>query len=232
MCEQAGDAPGFFVLQGVVTPDAAMVAAGLLGLPNRPRSLRELAEVVTPHVEAFCCAHGGRAPCIVMVDFVSATTIVPSMLSVYYKSLSLPRSHTQQPAIRTAWRLPADKSLLESRGASWGTFWDPEKNMPRSASASGPRTGEDEAAKAAQTNGDRAAGMPVEAQPPSLAPASGDPAALLAQQQMAAQAQLEAAQAQQAQAQAALEEAQAAQLLAQQQMAKLQQAPAPQPASA
>ena len=47
MCEQAGTAPGFFVLQGVVTPDAAMVAAGLLGLPNRPRCLRELAEVVT-----------------------------------------------------------------------------------------------------------------------------------------------------------------------------------------
>jgi len=47
LCEQAGDANGFFVLQGVVTPDAAMVAAGLLGLPNRPRCLRELAEVVT-----------------------------------------------------------------------------------------------------------------------------------------------------------------------------------------
>lgn len=47
LCEEAGNAPGFFVLQGVVTPDAAMVAAGLLGLPNRPRNLRELAEVVT-----------------------------------------------------------------------------------------------------------------------------------------------------------------------------------------
>lgn len=47
LCEEAGAATGFFVLQGVVTPDAAMVAAGLLGLPNRPKCLRELAEVVT-----------------------------------------------------------------------------------------------------------------------------------------------------------------------------------------
>jgi hypothetical protein len=47
LCEEAGAAGGFFVLQGVVTPDAAMVAAGLLGLPNRPKCLRELAEVVT-----------------------------------------------------------------------------------------------------------------------------------------------------------------------------------------
>ncbi len=47
LCEEAGNAQGFFVLQGVVTPDAAMVAAGLLGLPNRPKCLRELAEVVT-----------------------------------------------------------------------------------------------------------------------------------------------------------------------------------------
>ena len=109
LCEEAGAATGFFVLQGVVTPDAAMVAAGLLGLPNRPKCLRELAEVVTvrcgpgltgvqrtaaprvrsaltrtharalsqPHVDAFCYTHPGRAPCIVMVDFVSLTTIVP-----------------------------------------------------------------------------------------------------------------------------------------------------------
>lgn len=131
LCEEAGNAPGFFVLQGVVTPDAAMVAAGLLGLPNRPRCLRELAEVVTPHVEAFCCAHVGRAPCIVMVDFVSLSTIVPSLLSIYYKSLSLPRSQPHQPAIRSAWRLPADKTLLEHKGASWGNYWDPVKDMPR-----------------------------------------------------------------------------------------------------
>lgn len=61
LCEEAGNAPGFFVLQGVVTPDAAMVAAGLLGLPNRPRCLRELAEVVTVRVvvlvvSLLCCA--------------------------------------------------------------------------------------------------------------------------------------------------------------------------------
>jgi len=52
LCQEAGEAGGFFVLQGVVTPDAAMVAAGLLGLPNRPRCLRELAEVVTVRAAA------------------------------------------------------------------------------------------------------------------------------------------------------------------------------------
>ena len=52
LCEEAGAATGFFVLQGVVTPDAAMVAAGLLGLPNRPKCLRELAEVVTVRYNA------------------------------------------------------------------------------------------------------------------------------------------------------------------------------------
>ena len=58
LCEEAGAAGGFFVLQGVVTPDAAMVAAGLLGLPNRPKCLRELAEVVTVRagpIPAGCC---------------------------------------------------------------------------------------------------------------------------------------------------------------------------------
>ena len=42
--------------------DAAMVAAGLLGLPNRPKCLRELAEVVT--VRAAPCAWriGGGTP--------------------------------------------------------------------------------------------------------------------------------------------------------------------------
>lgn len=129
LCEQAGAAAGFFVLQGVVTPDAAMVAAGLLGLPHRPKCLRELAEVVTPHVEAFCCAHSGRAPCIVMVDFVSLSTIVPSLLSSYYKSLSLPRT-LAPPSTRSTWRLPADKALLEARGP-FATFWDPVRDRPR-----------------------------------------------------------------------------------------------------
>ena len=57
LCEEAGAATGFFVLQGVVTPDAAMVAAGLLGLPNRPKCLRELAEVVTVRTRAAARPH-------------------------------------------------------------------------------------------------------------------------------------------------------------------------------
>ena len=129
LCEQAGDASGFFVLQGVVTPDAAMVAAGLLGLPNRPRCLRELAEVVTPHVEAFCCAHSGRVPCIVMVDFASLSTIVPSLLSAYYRDRALPRP-LEAPSTRSSWRLPADAALLAAQGAPFEQFWDPERDQP------------------------------------------------------------------------------------------------------
>jgi hypothetical protein len=126
-------------------------------------------------VDAFCYTHPGRAPCIVMVDFVSLTTIVPcarpqcmpqvphlharssaalvrccalalrltsapslrsclaasppALLSSYYKSMSLPRTLTP-PATRACWRLPADKTLLEARGA-FATYWDPVRDRPR-----------------------------------------------------------------------------------------------------
>ena len=80
-------------------------------------------------MDAFCYTHPGRAPCIVMVDFVSLTTIVPSLLSSYYKSVSLPRQ-LAPPATRSTWRMPADKALLEARGA-FATYWDPVHDRPR-----------------------------------------------------------------------------------------------------
>jgi len=66
LCEEAGAAGGFFVLQGVVTPDAAMVAAGLLGLPNRPKCLRDLAEVVTVRLLATSLL----PPCLLALCFL------------------------------------------------------------------------------------------------------------------------------------------------------------------
>lgn len=115
-----------------------------------------------------------------MVDFVSLSTIVPSLLSVYYKSLSLPRSHTP-PAIRTAWRLPADKSLLESRGASWGSYWDPVKDMPRASVAGAVKSGE------GGGNNNNAASPTKRGSPRAAAPARvGDGAALAFAQQQGA----------------------------------------------
>ncbi len=81
-------------------------------------------------MDAFCYTHPGRAPCIVMVDFVSLTTIVPSLLSSYYKSVSGVARPLAPPATRSTWRMPADKALLEARGA-FATYWDPVLDRPR-----------------------------------------------------------------------------------------------------
>lgn len=64
-----------------------------------------------------------------MVDFVSLSTIVPSLLSNYYASSSIAKP-LSPPSTRSTWRLPADKSLLEANGGTFATLWDPDNDRP------------------------------------------------------------------------------------------------------
>ena len=96
LCEEAGAASGFFVLQGVVTPDAAMVAAGLLGLPNRPKCLRELAEVVTVRPRDAPCA-GDCAIHVLPCADATALSSFPLLLSRMWM-----RFATRTPGARRA----------------------------------------------------------------------------------------------------------------------------------
>ena len=75
---------GFFVLQGVVTPDAKRIVKALT-LPDwgRPRTLRDLALRVTPMVCRMVTGGSLRAMCIVMVDHIELADVEGWLLGAY-----------------------------------------------------------------------------------------------------------------------------------------------------
>ena len=84
-------AAGFFVLQGVVTPDAARIAKSLV-LPDRgrPRTLKALAHKVTPMVCDMVTRGDLRARCIVMLDHIDVADVEGMLLSAYGRKLEAP----------------------------------------------------------------------------------------------------------------------------------------------
>ena len=75
---------GFFVLQGVVTPDAKRIAkAAVLPDWGRPRTLRDLALRVTPMVCRMVTGGSLRAMCIVMVDHIDVADVEGWLLGAY-----------------------------------------------------------------------------------------------------------------------------------------------------
>ena len=67
---------GFFVLQGVVTPDARRIGKSLI-MPDRhrPRTLKQLAKRVTPRISKLVAGGALRARCVVMVDFIEEADV-------------------------------------------------------------------------------------------------------------------------------------------------------------
>ena len=82
--QDGAHALGFFVLQGVVTPDAPRIAKSLV-LPDwdRPRSLRTLAKRVTPLISRLLVGGALRARCIVMLDFIEEADVEGMLLEAY-----------------------------------------------------------------------------------------------------------------------------------------------------
>lgn len=80
-------APGLFVLQCVVTPNARLVRRGLV---RRPSSLRQLASGVTPEIVRAIVSGGLRASCIVMLDHIELGDIPQLILSTYAPHLARP----------------------------------------------------------------------------------------------------------------------------------------------
>lgn len=78
---QADKAKGFFVLQGVVTPNTARILNGCLWLG--PGSLESLVRKVTPHVVNRVASGELAARCIVLVDFVDAAISRDLLFAAY-----------------------------------------------------------------------------------------------------------------------------------------------------
>ena len=73
-------APGLFVLQCVVTPNARLVRRGLV---RRPSSLRQLASGVTPEVVRAIVGGSLKASCIVMLDHIELGDVTQLILSAF-----------------------------------------------------------------------------------------------------------------------------------------------------
>jgi hypothetical protein len=73
-------APGFFVLQGVVTPNARLIRRGLL---RRPSSLRQLAATVTPEVVRLVAGGTLSARCIVLLDHIDVADVAHMLAAAY-----------------------------------------------------------------------------------------------------------------------------------------------------
>jgi hypothetical protein len=73
-------APGFFVLQGVVTPNARLIRRGLL---RRPSSLRQVAATVTPEVVRLVASGTLAARCIVLLDHIDVAEIAHMLAAAY-----------------------------------------------------------------------------------------------------------------------------------------------------
>lgn len=85
--EEHKDSPGFFVLQGVVTPNGRIIRRGLL---RRPSSLRQLAAGVTPLVVDLVVSGGVRARNVVMVDHIELAPVGAMLTSLYAPLLAAP----------------------------------------------------------------------------------------------------------------------------------------------
>jgi hypothetical protein len=77
-------APGFFVLQGVVTPNARLIRRGLL---RRPSSLRQVAATVTPEVVRLVACGTFAARCIVLLDHIDVAEVGQMLASAYAPDL-------------------------------------------------------------------------------------------------------------------------------------------------
>ena len=100
-------APGLFVLQCVVTPNARLVRRGLV---RRPSSLRQLASGVTPEVVRAIVAGSLRASCIVMLDHIELGDVTQLILSAYAPHL-VPATGAVESAVP-----PVEDALLFDDG--------------------------------------------------------------------------------------------------------------------
>ena len=89
----ASRAHGFFVLQGVVTPNGRLVRRGLL---FKPSSLRQLAQKVTPEVCRLVATGVLEARCIVLLDHIELGDVASLIISAY-----LPQLRPCDPAARS-----------------------------------------------------------------------------------------------------------------------------------
>ena len=79
--------PCFFVLQGVVTPNARLIRRGLL---RRPSSLRQVAAEVTPDVVRLVASGGVAANCIVLLDHIDLADVGRMLAAAYAPHLQKP----------------------------------------------------------------------------------------------------------------------------------------------
>ncbi|KAJ7847258.1 PLC-like phosphodiesterase [Mycena olivaceomarginata] len=70
----------FFVLQGILTPDGAMIAAGLVPFSSAPSSLTGVAQAVTPAVVGWLSQWGNQGINIVICDWFNCTNAYVNML--------------------------------------------------------------------------------------------------------------------------------------------------------
>ena len=80
----ASRARGFFVLQGVVTPNGRLVRRGLV---LKPSSLRQLAQRVTPEVCRLVVTGILEARCIVLLDHIELADVASLILAAYAPQL-------------------------------------------------------------------------------------------------------------------------------------------------
>ncbi len=73
-------APGFFVLQGVVTPNGRLIRRGLL---RRPSSLRQVAATVTPEVVHLVTCGTLGARCIILLDHIDLADVAQLLAAAY-----------------------------------------------------------------------------------------------------------------------------------------------------
>jgi hypothetical protein len=71
---------GFFVLQGVVTPNARIIRRGLL---RRPSSLRHVSATVTPEVVKLVASGALSARCVVLLDHIDVADVTHMLAAAY-----------------------------------------------------------------------------------------------------------------------------------------------------
>ena len=71
---------GFFVLQGVVTPNARIIRRGLL---RRPSSLRAVSATVTPEVVQLVASGALLARCVVLLDHIDVADVTRMLAAAY-----------------------------------------------------------------------------------------------------------------------------------------------------
>ena len=106
------NARGFFVLQGVVTPNARIIRRGLL---RRPSSLRGVAGTVTPEVVQLVASGALSARCVVLLDHIDVVDVTHMLAAAY-----APHLLVTPPAVDAADMLTASLSISSLDSASDG----------------------------------------------------------------------------------------------------------------